>query len=116
VDACNRNSMIREDIQSVAENLRQSSGPRPYFIFQFLHIPFLDLGIASILADNIIPLIVKLHQFQPLVDALSFQIFPPEEPHSFKLRFDKLQDLDERFKPFITKFVCLIFMFFLEGG
>jgi hypothetical protein len=66
-------------------------------------------------ADNIIPLIVKLHQFKPLADALSFQVFPPDEPHSFKLRFDNLHELDKRFKPFITKFVYLIFIYILWG-
>jgi hypothetical protein len=54
---------------------------------------------------SIIPLIVKLHQFKPLVDGLSFRIFPPDVPDSFVLQFNKLQDLEGHFERFKTQLV-----------
>ena len=73
------------------------------FFQVFSCILFIDPAVQSIVADSIIPLISKLRQFRPLADVLKFQIFPPDEPYSFQLRFDELQDLDKVLRPFKTQ-------------
>jgi hypothetical protein len=73
-----------------------------------LHMPLLDPGFASIVEHSIIPLIVNMHRFQPLADALSFRIFPPDLPESFVLRFDKFQDVEQQLKRFKTGFAFFV--------